>query len=185
MILRQKTRTGSAGESGFTLIEMLVTLMLVSILMTLGAMALRQFWFVRSLEGGRDATITTLRGIQQRVTSASNPLVFGARFAAGSSEWDLIQFHRVTRACVPIRITDLDPDQEFDAGVRVSAAAFSDYIDDGEDITALCSEPDTTDIGWFFARGSATPGRVTVTQPNLNRSETICVAGLTGRVDEC
>lgn len=185
MILRQMTRPGSRSESGFTLIEMLVTLMLVSILMTLGALALRQFWFVRSLEGGKGAMITTLRGIQQRVTSASNPLVYGARFANGSSQWELIEFNRVSRACPPIRIADLDPDQEFDAGVRISGASFADYVDNGEDVTALCSEPGTTDIAWFFARGSATQGRVTVTQPNLNRSESICVAGLTGRVEEC
>ena len=188
MILRQKARAGSVSESGFTLIEMLVTLLLVSILMTLGALALRQFWFVRSLEGGKDGMISTLRGIQQRVQSASNPLVYGARFTTGSSVWELVQYNRSTGTCVDINVSlnNLDPDQEFDAGVRVSGASFADYMEGAVNVSTRPScIGGATDIAWFFARGSATQGSVTVTQPNLGRSETVCVTGLTGRVSEC
>lgn len=133
--------------------------------------------------------ITTLRGIQQRVQSASNPLVFGARFTPGDSEWELIEYNRATGTCTPIRIGDLDPDQEFDAGVRVTSAEFTDYLDGtpAVNITDLCRGTGTPapDIAWFFARGSASAGRVTVLQPILNRSKSVCVTGLTGRVEEC
>lgn len=186
MISSQKGRSDAGSESGFTLIELLVTIMLLSIMLTLGGLALRQYWFQRSLEGGKDGMITTLRGIQQRVTSASNPLVYGARFRTGSSVWELIQYNRTTGACTDIRIGDLDPDQTFDAGVRTSTASFADYyegaVNVGTDIPSCRGTG--TDIVWFFARGSATTGRVTIAQPNLSRTEIICVAGLTGRVYE-
>lgn len=187
---RQKGRSGSGSESGFTLIELLTTMMIVSVLVTLGALALRQYWFVRSLEGGKDGMITTLRGIQQRVTSASNPLVYGARFRVGSSVWQLIEYNRVGRTCTDIRVEGLESDQEFDAGVHVTSAGFADYLD--PPVAPHATTLNATDaclgtgtgIVWFFARGSATTGSVTLRQPVIGRSETICVAGLTGRVYE-
>lgn len=187
---RRKLRPDSGSESGFTLVELLMTIALMSILVTLAAFELRQFWFVRSLEGGKDGMVTTLRGIQQRVTSASNPLVYGARFRANSSVWELIEYNRVTRTCTDIRVEGLESDQEFDAGVRVASASFADYLDPPvAPQTATLNATDhclgtATDIVWFFARGSATSGSVTLRQPALGRSETICVAGLTGRVYE-
>lgn len=189
MISRQRGRSGSGSESGFTLVELLVALALISVLATLAAFSLRQFWFVRALEGGKDGMVTTMRGIQQRVASASNPLVYGARFTVGSSVWELVEYHRESDPpiCTDIQIGDLDPEQEFGVGVRISAVDFDDYVDErpsGDvDVTSTCLGAGT-DIVWFFARGSATAGSVTVTQSTLGRSETICVAGLTGRVYE-
>lgn len=185
MILRQKGQRDSRSESGFTLVELLMTMALLAILLTLAAFELRQFWFVRSLEGGKDGMITTLRGIQQRVASASNPLVFGARFTVGSSEWTLIEYHRDLDTCREIRVGDLEPDQEFDAGVRVTGASFADYLEGTDNVSAkpACLAGGDA-IAWFFARGSATAGSVQLTQPVLGRREVVCVAGLTGRVYE-
>lgn len=173
-------------EDGFSLIELLTVVALIAILVTLGAAAIRNYWFVRSLEGGKDGMITILRGVQQRVASASNPLVYGARFTAGSSVWQLIEYDRDNPSvgCTNIQVGELEPRQQFDAGIRVTQASFTDYVDDGTNISTVCGATGPTDIVWFFARGSATAGNVTVAQPNLNRSETVCVAGLTGRVTE-
>ena len=185
----RRGRLGRPSEGGFTLVELLMTMALLSIVLTLAAFELRQFWFVRSLEGGKNEMITTLRGIQQRVTSASNPLVYGGRFTVGSSEWELIQYNRTSTppACTSIRLGDLDPRQEFGAGVRVSSASFTDYVDErptgSVNVTDIC-RGSATDIVWFYARGSATAGQVGVTQPVLGRSETVCVSALTGRVSE-
>ena len=187
MISRQRGRLDSRSESGFTLIELLITIGLMSILMTLAAFALRHFWFVRSLEGGKQQMITQLRQIHTRVGAASAPLVYGARFTAGSGEWDLVEYDTSTPGapCEPIREGTFDKELEFDAGVVVSAADFASYgtTAGSNNITGPCLNG-ATDIVWFFARGTATRGFVTIRQPILNRSETVCVAALTGRVHE-
>ena len=175
-------------EAGFSLVELLAAIALMGILMTLTVGALRQFWFVRSLEGGKQEVITQLRQLQQRVGAASAPLVYGARFTAGSGEWDLVEFDTSTPAdpCVLIREGTFDKEVEFDAGVVVTAADFANYGNAGpnsNNITANCLGG-ATDIAWFFARGTATRGFLTIRQPVLGRTETICVAALTGRVYE-
>lgn len=167
-------------EEGFSLIELLTVVAIMAILFTLGAFAVRHFWFVRSLEGGKQEMITQLRQIQQRVGAASAPLVYGARFTVGSGEWDLVEYDTSTgTTCKPISEGTFDKTIEFDAGVIVSDADFVTY-----EATPACLVGGATDIVWFFARGTATRGSVTIHQPLLNRSETVCVAALTGRVSE-
>ena len=175
-------------QSGFTLIELLTVMGLVAILLAIGSFSLRHFWFVRSLEGGKQEMITQLRQLQQRVGAASAPLVYGARFTVGSGTWALVQYDtsKPTVPCVLIKEGTFDKEVEFDAGVTVSAVDFSNYGDSSSssnNITGNCLNG-ATDIGWFFARGTATQGSVTIRQPQLGRTETVCVAALTGRVYE-
>lgn len=173
-------------EDGFSLIELLTVVTLVAILFTLGAFAVRHFWLVRSLEGGKDEMATQLRQLQQRVGAASNPLVFGARFENGSSEYQLIQYDTTDPlVCNPIQQRNFTPNLEFDAGVVVESAVFTNYSSDGNDVTDICKDGTYDDVVFFFAKGSATPGRITVSQPILDRELTICVQGITGRVEEC
>ena len=192
-------RSRLASERGFTLIELLVTISIVSILTTLGAAALRNYWFVRSLEGGKDQAITEMRAIQQRVISANNPVVYGARFMEGSPQWELIQYRRdePDENCELERGAEFDTELNFDAGVEVVAADFDHYVDEFQgpsgtvtkDVTNDCLMDEDgnvagTDIAWFFARGSATEGSMTIRQPALGEEETVCVNAITGRVYE-
>ncbi len=74
-------------EYGFTLIEVLATLVLMGILLGLSVPALRHFWLARALEGGADQVVSQLRQLQEEAISQSHPQVFGARFRPDSSQW--------------------------------------------------------------------------------------------------
>lgn len=189
-VMLNRRRTVQTGEGGFSLIELLAGMALLSILMTIGVFSLRQFWFVRSLEGGKQEMVTQLRQLQQRVGAASAPLVYGARFTVGSGEWDLVEYDTANPGdpCELIREGTFDKEVQFDAGVVVTQADFANYgntpAPNSNNITGDCLGGATGDIAWFFARGTATRGFVTIRQPVLDRTETICVSGLTGRVYE-
>lgn len=170
-------------EKGYTLIEVLVVLALGAILLTLSAGALRNFWFVQSLEGATSEVTTQLRRIQVRTTSESNPLVYGARFRFGSSEWGVVRYDPNGGTCTEVETKSLDTGV-FSAGARISGntslTTFSTTNETTTCRTAL-SAPDDQ-FAFFYARGSATAGQVTVEQPQLGRIRTVTVAAITGRV---
>jgi hypothetical protein len=141
---------------------------------------LRQFWFTQALYGGRDEAITQLRAQQERVVSESHPLVFGARFRAGSPDWALIQYDPATNTCSSTRA------MRFDSGVSVVDASFSE-AGSMAPIVAECRSdlavPNTDKFVMFFARGTASAGTLTLTQPALGRSIALTVRPVTGRVE--
>src|SRR5918999_5915960 len=83
----------SADEGGFTFVELIVGMMILVVLLSIGAFALRQFWLTHALRGGREEVVTQLRQLQQRSVSESHPLVYGARFKIGSPTFGLVKFN--------------------------------------------------------------------------------------------
>ena len=163
-------------ESGFTLIELMAVTVLMAILMTLGAGALRRFWFVQSLSGAQNEVVSQLRA-QQEQSRTTAPKVFGARFTVGSSDWDLIRYDaEATPPCTPLET------RTFDAGVEVQSVDFDPALPP-EDLDQCLG--DTTDLVLFYARGSASPGGLTVVHETIDRELDVCVTGLTGRVEAC
>lgn len=186
-------------EEGFTLIEIMTTMAIVAILLTLSAGALRHFWFVRAFDGAENDIITQLRAIQQKVIAESYPLVYGARFPKGGGPevrrtWGLIRFDGRDLTTTADDTCVQYSTRQFGGGVEVKPSA---SITDGTGfepdayVTSFCQANltgATSDVRndhfvFFFPRGNATSGRVTLRQTNLNnRSKVICVNGLTGRV---
>ncbi|MBA2725555.1 MAG: prepilin-type N-terminal cleavage/methylation domain-containing protein, partial [Actinobacteria bacterium] len=74
-------------DSGFTLIEILVAISIVTILLGLSVPTLRIYWMRQSLSGGADAVVAEMRGSQARVVSETHPLVYGMRFT-DSGNWN-------------------------------------------------------------------------------------------------
>jgi prepilin-type N-terminal cleavage/methylation domain-containing protein len=181
----QRTPTRALkGSEGFTLVELLVTLLLLTVLLAIAAGALRHYWWVQSLEGGQDGIVTDLRGLQQRVVSETFPVVYGARFTGGSSRWENVRYDPVANTCSVVREGDLDGG-EFSGGVVVESAAFEDYIADGNNASEGCTSGLAgASVVFFFARGTATPGELTIVQSALDRRKDVCVTGLTARVDQ-
>lgn len=164
-------------ESGFTLIELMAVIVLMAILMTLGVGALRRFWFVQGLSGAQNEVVSQLR-TQQELSRTTAPKVFGARFTVGSSSWDLIRYDpEATPPCGPPLET-----RTFDAGVVVQSVDFDPALPAADLIECLDG---STDLVLFYARGSATPGGLTVAHETIDKELDVCVTGLTGRVEAC
>ena len=166
-------------QYGFTLVEVLTAMMLIGLLVTLGAFALRNYWLAQSLQGGKSELISGLRGAQELAVTESQPLVFGVRLKVGSSEWDLVRYDpRPPVSC------SVERPSTFPSGLVVSAASFAESTG----ITSVCRSQipgATTDqFAFFFPRGTATAGSVTLRQPALGRTESLSVLPITGRVEE-
>ena len=175
-------------EGGFTLIELLTVMAIMGILFTIGAFAVRQFWFVRALSGSQDQVVVQLRQLQQRVIAETHPLVYGARFMAGEDHFGLIRFDPDTNTCRQFQTVGLGTAVEVYAGTEISSDATEPSIFCKSNLTTLdgTSVPDaaTSEYAFFFARGNGTPGTIVVRSETLDRVESVEIAGVTGRVTE-
>lgn len=175
-----------ARSAGFTLIEVLVAIGIMSILMVLSAFALRSYWFVQSLEGATDELVTQLRESQSDSISQAFPRVFGLRFLPNNSGYRLLTYDPTQAAGSRCSSRDRPLTSGlFNAPVTIRTVAlnsttgpeFTTCRDEG-DITST----DTDKVIFFYARGTATGGSITLEQVNSGRVETVTVAIPTGRV---
>lgn len=181
-------------ESGFTLVELLAALALAAVLMGLGAFALRQFWIVRSLYGGRDQVVTELRALQERTVAEAHPIVFGMRFPKGGGEQSTVGVIRYNGRVSPPICTE-QRKIVLDAGTRVrfNGTDFAE-LPATDPIRVNCKEQlrkdgtiknvQNDEFVFFFGRGTATPGQVAFENPALEgRQAGLTVAGPTGRIE--
>ena len=181
MMKRLRDRRNDAG--GFTLIEVLTTAAILSIVLTLGALALRHFWLTRAVTAARDDVVTGLRATQERVVSESWPYVYGALFDPGSDGWNVIRYDPVN----PGNADDTCKTVEsHDLGDQVVVQTVSFDLDTY--ITGFCKSqigaPADAAIALFYSRGSATEGQVVLEQTALGKTATVTVDGITGRVTD-
>jgi Tfp pilus assembly protein FimT len=164
-------------------VELLVGMMLLVVLLSLGVFALRQFWLNHSLHAARNEIVSQLRQIQQRSVSESHPLVYGVRFRAASSSYGLVKFNpndtstAADDTCVDMTTTTMG------SGVRVASVSFTS----ASGITSLCraqiAGASADQFAFFYARGTATEGQLTLELPALpERTLSISVTPITGRV---
>lgn len=169
----------TARQDGFTLTELLVACLVLSIALTLGATAFGHYTKVRALAGAVDQVVTELRGEQQDASTQTHPWVWGAWFKQNTSEWGTIRANAVTGAC------EVKSRRTFNAGVTVASVSFSDVT--GPNVTANCVTAvggSGVDVVVFFARGTATGGTVSLRHPSVNGGavKTVTVAPMTARV---
>lgn len=173
-------------ERGFSLIEILAVIALSAILLTLGAGALRHYWLVHTLDAATDEVVTQLRQVQERTVSESHPLVFGVRFRDGSSQWDVVKYDPAgSGSCTREQQNTFD-NGVLSAGVQVIGPRFP--MDPTRPELVSCKAQSwaasTDEFVFFYARGNAVEGDLTLRQPALGptRDETVDVFGITGRV---
>jgi len=173
-------------EGGFTLIEVLVVMVISTILVTLGASAVRHYWFVQALSGSVDTVTTQMRQAQQQAESESHPLVYGVWFinVGDAARWGTLQYDPAKA----LPCTEIGK-RTFDTGVQVESVSFTtDSTRTPACRSALGStgiaNAGSAQIAFFYARGTATPGSITLEQTNLDRSESLSVTGITGRVSD-
>lgn len=171
-------------ERGFTLIELLAGMLLAAIIMGLGATSLRGYWLRQGLVRSSGEIATEMRGAQQRAMAESHPLVYGLRFEAeseaGARTWSIVRFDP-RGATNTEKCTKLE-EHEFPAGVNVATVMFGD----GGEATDVCRQVmgASSQIAFFFARGTATDGSVTLRSPYSDGMREIVVYGVTGRAEE-
>ena len=172
-------------DSGFTLIEVLMVILISATLMTLSATAVRHFWFLNAVESAAEMTESELRNVQQRTVAASHPMVYGVWFKedVASSQWGTVRYNPMDASTGDDDVcTQVGSAQSFGDGVVVSDASFEPA---GGTIESKCVAvaPSGSDLVFFYARGSATAGSVTLYEEKLDEERTVTVSGVTGRVE--
>ena len=191
---RRQIRHPVTSDRGFTLIELMATILLMAVLMAIAVFALRHFWFVRSLAGTQDQVVTELRQLQQRTMAESHPISYGAMFTEGAYGMSVVSYDSTRFPSDPAAAQNCRKEAEtvdFEGGVRiVDVAGFpTDFDRPGAAIVGACTPLAAATTGddhfvFFFARGTATPGTVSLEQPNIDRFESVRVSGLAGRVEK-
>ena len=170
-------------EDGFTLLEIIVTCVVSAIFLTLGAAALRTYWLKQSLRTAQGEAKQQMQTLQEQAVSESNPLVYGMRYTVGSSNWSIVQFDGKNASTTADDTCVTVGDTRSFNGVKVTAASF----DTAPTVTATCISKLTAGamdrFVFFYPRGTATSGSVTLTQESLNQSEQVTVTSMTGRVE--
>ena len=197
-------RCQARSQTGFSLIEVLVAISIVSVLLTLGAQPLRNYWFKQSLLGAQDELMSEMEGAQSLVTSESHPLVYGIRFSDApgyNSEgtWGLIKYDPTNgpagAATCTQYATGSNDSGVFNAEVRIVNPSFTPTPPATEQAFCRANLKDSSgatlaatndQFVFFYARGSATGGSVTLTQPGLGSDDDVSIEvhSLTGRAEE-
>lgn len=165
-------------EEGVTLIEVLVTVSLAAILLTLSANALRTYWRNQQIDGAGEQVVSQLRQVQEQTDSESHPLVYGVRFDVGTSNWAIVRYDPKSSATTTDDECTVSGTRSFPAGVTISAASFT--APSGI-LISKCSSS-SQPFAFFYARGTATAGSATLSQASTGKTRTISVLPLTGRV---
>jgi prepilin-type N-terminal cleavage/methylation domain-containing protein len=175
-------------EDGFTLIELLVVMAIGAVLLALSVTALRSYWFAQALNGSVDNVTTQMRQAQQQAESESHPLVYGVWFinVGDSTRWGTLQYD--PDPLLSVNCSEIGK-RSFSTGVQVQSVSFDeDAVRTTECRSALAAagvaSAGSAEIAFFYARGTATPGSITLEQTNLGRSESLDVTGITGRVSD-
>lgn len=167
-------------ESGFTLVELLAVMAVGTILLTLGAGALRDYTRTKALQGARDVAVTQLSEAQQRTFSEGYPRAYGIRFLPLASRWDVVRYNASTGTCAVVESHSLGN------GVRVSGTSGETDFPDSAAATACRSAAPNAAAGYevvlFYARGTATAGKVTFELQGTGKTRAVQVNGATGRV---
>jgi prepilin-type N-terminal cleavage/methylation domain-containing protein len=150
-----------ARDSGYTLIEVLVTITLMGILMAF-AVSGWSTWARASEQSGTARELqTVLRSTHQRAVTEGNAMC--------------VQFDTTAGTYTVYRGTCVSPGPKVDGPLRTNGAAVHLAA------PAFTGTTATTGVT-FYARGTATPGSVQVTRNGSSKVYTLSVEGLTGRV---
>ena len=167
-------------ERGFTLIESLVAVALISLLVSLSAMALRNFWFVEAVDRATGEVTSLLKRSQQRVVAETHPLVYGIWFKPDSSDWGVVKFDPKTIDTTTDDVCTREPDKKLSDGVKVTAVTGDTTSTPA--VECLSVVPDATFV-FFYARGTATEATITLGKDESTSTRSINVSPLTGRVE--
>lgn len=152
-----------ARDSGFTLVELMVTLALLGLMSAIAIGGWRS-WAVASEHSG------TAREIQSLLRQTQQRAVTEGRAAC-------VQFDVAANAWTVYRGTCDDP-----ARLRLEGPIASDTTEVQVSSPSFTAPSGTSTGVTFYARGTAWPGEVRVTRTGTSKTYVLTVEGLTGRV---
>lgn len=150
-------------DAGFSLIEIMVTIVIVGILLALGVGSFRSWALARDHEGSATSLQTTLR--QTQVRAITEGVSFCVTFDTDASSYTINRY-----ACGTSLVKVNGPIKTSDPRVHI------------EDPTFLQNGGGTTNSLLFRPTGTATPGSIKVTRNGSDKTYTVRVEGFTGRV---
>lgn len=150
-------------DSGYTMIELLVTIALLGLMMAIAVSGWKG-WADSSRQAGRSRELqSVMRQAQERaVTEGRSICVF---FRVAQNDYSVYR-----GACDDgTKVRVIGPVVSDSAKVRLASPSFTGPSGDNAGVT-------------FSAHGTAWPGSVTVTRTGSSKTYTLTVEGLTGRV---
>jgi len=150
-------------DSGFTLIEVLVTVAVLGVMMAISVSGWSSWARAGEQSGTASELQSVLRQTQQRAVTEGRAMC--VQFDVPANEYTVY-----TGACdLPARVKTVGPVTTNAASVHIASPAFTAQSGSSTGVT-------------FYARGTATPGTVRVTRNGESKVYTLDVEGLTGRV---
>lgn len=149
-------------DSGFTLLEVMVAVALMGTMMAIAVSGFSSWDKARAHTGAASEMQTVLRQAQQRAVTEGRAMCVWFDVAARS--------YTVYRGACDSSVKEkLVGPYELGQPVNLSAPSFT---------APSGSSPGVT----FYARGTATPGQVSLTRSGSSKTYRISIEGLTGRV---
>lgn len=152
-------------DQGFSLLEVMVTMVLASILGGLGLMSLQAYGRAQDFQGSADSLVSTLRTTAER--SLSEGRTYCIHVDAAGGEWTTYE-----RSCQMTSTT-----------VGTTAARGGTDLQAGNFATPAAGRPCPAagECVYFYPRGTATPGTVELRRGS-STPITVTVEGLSSRV---
>jgi prepilin-type N-terminal cleavage/methylation domain-containing protein len=166
-VLRTPLPRGRQDDSGFTLVELMMVTVLMSVLGALSLTAFVNYQRAADLEGTADDVVSVLRTTAQR--SVTEGRTYCVRFDTGASTYT------VYRSTCGASSTVAVPTKDARGPAVVSSPSFAP----ADPVTDVC--PTGDDCAYFYPRGTGSPGSVVVQRPG-GKSITVTIEGLTSRV---
>jgi len=145
---------------GFTLIELMVTVLLMGLVITVGAVSLSKFGSSQKLEEAREGLISSLRLARnyavtgQRIAGAAPDLVYVTLVVAADGCVNVYQNDTPARSYLN---KDISPD-----GVTITAKTLRFASYDGKLVRMTTGEPLDTGVDFTISAGSGTEDPLTV-----------------------